>query len=290
MPIDAIISESLRLSTSIDINSPMELLVQAFTAASFDRFLVNQALYYYIKPRAMVSKIPGFFFSSYTQSSALSPALISIDNYMKIMQSSFKLSYQYGDIPMPTEPPVRALYLKLNRKDTTVMERQNLINGLKTYMLNQRMVITDINDIIISTNTALAILDIFFDLVALTIIVLCFFVLLISFTSNITENSWEFGVLRAIGLNAFQVIRSYIYEALAIILSSVVLGFIIGDLVSITLTLQVGLFSELPFIFEFPTLLFVSIVVMALIVSILGSYIPASQLKKKKIALALKNM
>ncbi len=30
---------------------------------------------------------------------------------------------------------------------------------------------------------------------------LCFFVLWISFTSNVSENSWEFGVLRAIGLN-----------------------------------------------------------------------------------------
>lgn len=30
---------------------------------------------------------------------------------------------------------------------------------------------------------------------------LSFFVLWISFTSNVSENSWEFGVLRAIGLN-----------------------------------------------------------------------------------------
>jgi ABC-type lipoprotein release transport system permease subunit len=32
------------------------------------------------------------------------------------------------------------------------------------------------------------------------IIGLCFFMLFVSFTSNITENAWEFGVLRALGL------------------------------------------------------------------------------------------
>lgn len=51
---------------------------------------------------------------------------------------------------------------------------------------------------------------------------------------------------------SFQVIRVYIYEALAIIVASVFLGASIGIAVSITLTVQLGLFTELPFWFQFP--------------------------------------
>lgn len=40
-----------------------------------------------------------------------------------------------------------------------------------------------------------------FFLVALVGVILSFFVLFLSFTANIRENSWEVGVLRAIGLN-----------------------------------------------------------------------------------------
>jgi ABC-type antimicrobial peptide transport system permease subunit len=114
-------------------------------------------------------------------------------------------------------------------------------------------------------------------------------VLLVSFTSNITENAWEFGVLRAVGLTSFQVIRVYIYEAMSIILSSLILGTGLGMLVSATLTLQADLFTELAFEMRFPHLLFWSIVVMSLTVAVLGSWLPARKLAKKKIAAALKN-
>lgn len=119
---------------------------------------------------------------------------------------------------------------------------------------------------------------------------LCFFVLWLSFTANVNENAWEFGVLRAIGLNSASVIRIYIYEALSLIFSSVIVGSIVGILVAITLTLQFNLFSEFAFSFAFPYALFFSVLGMALLVAVFGSYIPAYSLRKKDIAIALKNM
>jgi ABC-type antimicrobial peptide transport system permease subunit len=61
-------------------------------------------------------------------------------------------------------------------------------------------------------------------------------------------------------------------------------------LVSITLTLQFNLFTELAFTFDFPYYLFFSVVAMSIGVAFLGSYLPALSLKKKQIALALKNL
>lgn len=63
-----------------------------------------------------------------------------------------------------------------------------------------------------------------------------------------------------------------------------------GEFVSVTLSLQSDLFSELPFVYHFPTMLFVTIVVCSIIVAFIGSYIPARTLLKKRIATALKNM
>ena len=76
---------------------------------------------------------------------------------------------------------------------------------------------------------------------------LAFFLLLISTTQNIKENVWELGVLRAIGLNADQSRRVFMYEAFSVILSSLLLGIAVGLVVSITLTAQFYLFIELPF-------------------------------------------
>eukprot|EP01126_Amoeba_proteus_P026474 TRINITY_DN2621_c0_g1_i12.p1 TRINITY_DN2621_c0_g1~~TRINITY_DN2621_c0_g1_i12.p1 ORF type:complete len:133 (+),score=17.23 TRINITY_DN2621_c0_g1_i12:54-401(+) len=113
--------------------------------------------------------------------------------------------------------------------------------------------------------------------------------LVISFTANITENTWEFGVMRALGLNVFQVVRVYIYEALSVVLSSILIGFVMGDLVSVTLSLEANLFTELPFTWKFPVLLFCLIFGLSLLVSTLGSYLPARVLLRKRIACALKN-
>jgi ABC-type antimicrobial peptide transport system permease subunit len=140
--------------------------------------------------------------------------------------------------------------------------------------------------------------------VSIIAVVLCFFVLWLSFTANVNENAWEFGVLRAVGLNVTRVMRMYIYEALCLIAASVFIGTTIGIfctyyifnyvfsgmLVSVTLTLQFNLFTELAFTFDFPYALFFSVFAMSILVAVIGSYLPTNSMKKKDIAIALKNM
>lgn len=78
------------------------------------------------------------------------------------------------------------------------------------------------------------ILNIVVAIIALT---LSFFLILISFVGNVKDNSWEFGVLRAIGLSKKQLTRVYIYEAIALITASGFLGTFIGIVFAIVLTL-----------------------------------------------------
>jgi ABC-type antimicrobial peptide transport system permease subunit len=80
-------------------------------------------------------------------------------------------------------------------------------------------------------------IDLFSLIVAGISIILSFFLILVSFVSNIKENSWEFGVLRAIGLNKSQITRVYMIESCALVLSSGLIGTFIGIVVAVTLTL-----------------------------------------------------
>ncbi len=51
------------------------------------------------------------------------------------------------------------------------------------------------------------------------------------------------------GLTSAQVSRVFIYESFSVIITAILLGFIIGAVVSITLTLQINMYMELPFEF-----------------------------------------
>ncbi len=113
---------------------------------------------------------------------------------------------------------------------------------------------------------------------------LSFFLLWLSFDANVRENSWEFGVLRALGIAAGGVTRSYVYEAVAVVLGAVMLGTVVGVLVSVTLSLQYGLFLELPFVFYFPVPLFVVVLVVSFGVAVLGAWLPAGSFAKLDIA------
>uniref|UniRef100_A0A6B2KXA1 ABC3 transporter permease C-terminal domain-containing protein n=1 Tax=Arcella intermedia TaxID=1963864 RepID=A0A6B2KXA1_9EUKA len=289
-PIDIVVSEATRLPSSLAAKMPVELKIGIVVVNSGQNKATN-SFYFMGKIRAMSSSFPGFLLSSYSQTAYLAPVIVSMKNYKYLQQVVYNHSYlspaELQELSM--EPPTRALYIKVE-ETASIQDREDVINALKIFIQDDLIFISNTKDILQSTDTAILILNVFFYIVALIIITLCFFLLFVSFTTNVNENAWEFGVLRAIGMTAFQVLRVYIYEAMSIVLASVLIGFFIGDLVSVTLALQSSLFSELPFTFEFPTILFCGVVGMSILVAILGSYLPARVLQKKRIAAALKNL
>jgi len=172
--------------------------------------------------------------------------------------------------------------------DATSLDIEGVINSLRNYISDDLTQVLDTRALVASTATAINLLQIFFIVVTIIAITMCFFVLWLSFTANIRENAWEFGVLRALGLTSAEVMRVYVYEAISLIAASVLLGTVIGLTTATTLTLQFNLFTELPFSFQFPYPLFIVVLIMSFVVSVLGSYWPARAFKQKPIAIALK--
>lgn len=108
-------------------------------------------------------------------------------------------------------------------------------------------ILMDRQELLDSIQSSLDLFQIFVIIVGTIALTLSFFLLLISTTANIKENLWEFGVLRAIGLNREQSKRVFMYEAFAVIFGALTLGILVGLTVAITLTAQFYLFIELPF-------------------------------------------
>jgi len=148
--------------------------------------------------------------------------------------------------------------------------------------------VLDTRSLLSGMDSAMGLMDLFFTLTDAIAMLLCFFLLYLSFAANVEENSWEFAVLRAGGLNGVEVVALYVYEALALVLFSVLLGSFIGVSIAATLTLQFNLFMELPFRFRFPTTVFMSVVCMALVVAVAGSALSPYKLLRKSIASVLR--
>jgi len=113
---------------------------------------------------------------------------------------------------------------------------------------------------------------------------LCFFSLSASMTANLYEQKKEVGVLRAIGFTKNRVRVLYFYEALVLVITSCLLGVIIGTLVGYTMLLQFNLLLKQSIVPFFPWTEFLIILLLSLICAFLSTWGPAVNLTNKSIA------
>lgn len=139
-----------------------------------------------------------------------------------------------------------------------------------------------------NVKSSLAMLQVFIIVVGIVAFIVTFFLLIVSTAANIRENMWEFGVLRAIGLKKGQIIRVYLYESLAVTISSCILGLIVGFMIAFTLSLQFNLFLELPFFISFPYTMVIVMLILAMLTTVIGTVYPLNEITNRPIAGILK--
>jgi ABC-type antimicrobial peptide transport system permease subunit len=86
------------------------------------------------------------------------------------------------------------------KKGASGQDRETIMNGLRNFIDDDLVQVVNTPSLVSSTDTALELLTIFFNVISVVAVALCFFVLWLSFTANVNENAWEFGVLRSVGL------------------------------------------------------------------------------------------
>ena len=267
--VDVVVSEAMIPAVSASMYQPMQLRMQSIDRKNPER---KGGLDFVCKARAFAYKVPSFHISRHTKLSASKSAVImSMDAYAKVAR---KLSQTVGLDYNPKLVHKNKLLVKLGANITTVRQREEIINGLRSLVDSDFTLMEDVQDIKESTKTATTVLLGFFDVVAAIAVLLCFLMLTLSFAANVRDNSWEFGVLRSIGLSVNALVRAYIYEALVLVIAAFTCGTVIGIAIAITLTMQFNLFLQMPFNFEFPYWLFFSMGAMAMIVAVLGFIFP----------------
>eukprot|EP00919_Chromeraceae_sp_WS-2016_P038079 GHVR01090948.1.p1 GENE.GHVR01090948.1~~GHVR01090948.1.p1 ORF type:complete len:516 (-),score=82.14 GHVR01090948.1:126-1601(-) len=128
------------------------------------------------------------------------------------------------------------------------------------------------------------VINLIFLALTAVVMVLCFFSLIASMTANIVEHTKEMTVLRCIGFRKYRVILLFVYEAFALIISSSILGVIVGTVVGMMLLIQRIMLTGLPIPYTFPYSLILIVIACAAVSAIGSTVFPAWKLIKLKIA------
>ena len=78
---------------------------------------------------------------------------------------------------------------------------------------------------------------VFYSIISITMF-LCFFSLCASMSTNLYEQKKEVAILRSMGVTRIRIRLLYFYEALILVVSSCLLGVLIGVIVGFTMSLQ----------------------------------------------------
>lgn len=142
--------------------------------------------------------------------------------------------------------PKVGLFIKLI-DDTSKHQRSILKNNLLNFANDDSLTAFDGITFLEDIEKRMGLLDFFNIAISLVCFTLGFFQLIVSISANIRDSMWELGVLRAIGMTNKEIMKITIYESLANNLSSIILGFVAGLIISVSIVGQFLLYLELPF-------------------------------------------
>ena len=129
-----------------------------------------------------------------------------------------------------------------------------------------------------------------FYIISSVVLIFCLFNLTASMTINIKKKKKEIAIMRSLGMKRRHVIFVYISEAFILILSSSIIGTIVGSIISYTMALQWGIFTNVNVAFTLPTGSIIVIIIISILGGIFSTYIPARNMLNKSIAELIKSI
>ena len=202
---------------------------------------------------------------------------------------------KYSSDSTPVIVAIPSLFHQINDKTSSVLDGvvtsiRLRVRHARTYQqvgdtmtsilssLGRTATITTITEKTKDMKTANDILNLFFILAELMILIICFFSLMSSMTTNVLNSSKEIGVLLCMGMTRFQLYRVYVWEAFILVVSSGIVGLIVGVIVAYTMLLQQILFVQISFPFPFPYVQLCIVVVVGLVSALASSISPVAYL------------
>lgn len=190
--ITIIIPEGLRHSNSLDLDNPA--IIQIFSS---EKIKVGAKII------ALAIKIPGIpSYSSYNTIARFAPILTSMDNFKKILDYLVKEDLSIYE-RVKNNPAMYKTFDGIPKKYLLIQFYEDIPKKLKetAYYEMKNLINEDtqsffIEDFIQSSKKFTFAAEIFFIVIGFVSVVLSFFLIMISFYSNIKDNLCEYGILR----------------------------------------------------------------------------------------------
>jgi len=252
---------------------------------------------YKVEVVTMATKVPGFFFTGYQTAQFFGQQAISEVQYRELLEDFFETHpgsrENFQDIiqgyNFTNDIPKYKLFVKLS-PDITQSRREQIADGIRANFRDERTILLDFKESMAAIDTSILVFQIFVGIIGVIALTIAFFLLLVSTTQNVRENVWEYGCLRAMGFTKKQGIRTFMYEQYTVVISSLFLGSLVGVVVASVVTAQFFLFLEFKFDLQFPTELWLTMVVMALVTTFYAVWTPVKEVNKQKVATTLKGL
>ncbi|MFX1477190.1 MAG: ABC transporter permease [Promethearchaeota archaeon] len=195
--------------------------------------------------------------------------LISQETYLKIMD-------------IPPVAYVDRIFIKLREdQNTSAYFIENKINEL--YRSDYNYNLYNLARQVRQQQSSFFILDTLFTLIAMTTVFICIFGLLSSSYSTIIERKKDIGIIRTLGLKGREINRLFIIESLIIMISSGIIGIIVGWLSAWIVTSNLTTLTGQPNVFYVPWVNILFILSISIFMIYIGMRLLLRKARKKKI-------
>ena len=241
-------------------------------------------------------------FTSYLDISALDPNMTDwlytrrimyepmgfLDSTPVILSSSFPAALQEVGVSFPSmldlmnntigsvrNIPIFQFIIKL-RSNATKAAKETILRTLTTLVTFES--VQDVDQNLAGVRTAQDTLGYIFLIITGMALVIAFFSLNSSMYTNIMEQKREIGVLRALGIRKWTMLRLFVYEAFVLVFAASLLGTIIGIVMGWSMAAQRSVLTEVPLRFLFPWDLFLVVVFVSVGCAVVSTIGPVLEL------------
>ena len=214
--------------------------------------------------------IPGFFnFRSSTFSANGGGVMVSQETYIELM-----------DIENQGEPDMPIDKIYINLRDVSEKNIEETKSDIKTRFNNKNFIIDDAISkvkIVSEMNERQSVL---FEFILMFTIIICIFGLVSSQYAVFLERKFEIGILRSMGMKTSQVRNMFLIESMLLMLSSGIMGTIIGSYSAYLMETNLSVLTEMPVIFSINWETLIRVFLLSISIGIIFMYLILYRLSK----------
>ena len=244
----------------------------------------HQEMVFLSQPAFILNGAGGLTMTSQPSSYVTRETIISFPLYLEMLQKCrnyFSESFEDFSIINYRNIPIWGISIK--PKDNATPEDIESINSI-IRLIGSKVEIWFFANMKNRLNISANIVYFIFYVVSTIVLIFCIFNLTASMTINIYQQNKEIAVFRSLGAQKKHIILIYIAESFILVLSSSIIGSLIGGIISYTMALQWAIFTNVNVTFNFPYGSIILIILFSIIGSILSTYFPAKNILKNSVA------